>query len=217
MQTSLTDIWERHSAGESVPIEPRWSYPGPDARGMLRIAETNAEAMVADFGRIPSGRGIMPRLMDARPDGAWYRPWMLDLEFWYGRAGGEGRFGKYFSYDGRRIEERLDGRSIASMRMDGNILTAETEDGVLHTAAVVPDEEIVDRTDRAYMRWDPTVFTEHLRLECLKRGLPAETIRAMGKAPNSFRSMLRDHPDSKVWLEAANIIGVEPEWGRSIR
>lgn len=197
MQTSLSDIWERHSAGETVPIGPKWSHPGPDPRGMLRIAETNAETMVADFGRIPSGRGIMPRLMDTCRERAWYRPWMLDMEFWYGRAGGEGRFGKYLSFDGR-IEERLDGKSIVSIRIDKGILKVETDDSVLNTAAVVHDEDLVDPTDRAYMRWDPTVFTEHFRLECLRQGLPAETIRAMGKAPNSFRSMDPGHPSSRV-------------------
>lgn len=214
MQTSLSDIWEKHSPGETVPIKPRWSYPGPDPRGMLRIAETNAEAMVTDFGMMPSGRGIMPRLMDTRREGAWYRPWMLDMEFWYGRAGGGGRFGKYISYDGR-IEERLDGKPMVSMRVEGDVLTVKTEDDVLHKAAIVPDEELVDPTDRAYMRWDPTVFTEHFRLECLRQGLPAETIRDMGKAPNSFRSMDPGHPSSRAWFDAARTIGVEPRWNRA--
>lgn len=172
MQSSLDDFLAR-----PIPVEG-WAH---ERDGMGWIYRSNAEAVVHDLNRMPSGMGIWPRIMPHSTRGG-HRDDGWDLDHWQCR--GCGAITKQIRVDGtvrdflRPIRpEYVDGKPVpetriwhplSSAHIDGDELILETEDGRLWSEIIVPDSECRNGDTHLY---DPETDPEHFLIACLHAGI----------------------------------------------
>lgn len=171
-----------------IPAEG-WKHEHTDGRAW--IYRTNAEAVVKDIGRMPSGAGLWPRIMPTRRRGAW-ESW--DLHAWQCR--GPGPFTKLINTDGALFDEFRPYRTecvngkptersmtrleAVSAYIDGDLLITETRDGGQWSVDIVEDSECEPHDIHPF---DPVNVPEHFLILCLSRGITGKELMDLTDMP----------------------------------
>ena len=139
-----------------------------------RICRSNAEAVVKDLGKMPSGAGIWPSLhVNDRPE------WNDGCDLTSGQYRDSGGIRKEIWVDGRvkDVVEPDDGwMGIDRAWIDGDTLHIVTSDGIERTLDIFEDSEC-RRSD--IHPFDPATHPEHYVILALSKGLRGEDVMKM--------------------------------------
>lgn len=179
-------------------------------------ARSNAEAIVSDLHRLPSGKGIWPRLVKCEGR---TRPPGWDWEFYQCRGGG--RVVKYIRKDGTVLDavEPVDGTDashpIADAWIDGDTLHLLTEDGTVWVERVYPDSEIRRKSDRH--PFAPDIYPEHFQIACLNAGIGGEAVWRMNSLPYYWESVNPVYNPCMDDVDAAvPVVGIVPRMTQDV-
>ena len=207
-QATLFDFTSR-----PIPVEG-WMHER-DGRGW--IYRSNAEAVVHDLNRMPSGMGIWPRILQCKGYG--YDGW--DLHHYQCRGSGsitklirtDGTVRDFLSpfrfecVDGKPAHGCMDRYPLASARIEDDELVMVTEDGRTWSEMIVPDSEC-PRLD--VHPFDPEGDPEHFLIACLHAGLTGSELVPIAELPYSFAATSPLRPEMDTVMRLSREIGIVP-------
>lgn len=218
MQTSLDNFLAR-----PIPVEG-WAH---ERDGMGWIYRSNAEAVVHDLNRMPSGMGIWPRIMPHSTRGG-HRDDGWDLDHWQCRGGGaitkqirvDGTVRDFLRpirpeyVDGKPVPETRIRHPLSSAHIDGDELILETEDGRLWSEIIVPDSECRNGDVHLY---DPEDDPEHFLIACLHAGITGGELLEIADLPCRFDIISPFIPAMDTVMRLSERIGVIPRMPSDVR
>lgn len=161
-------------APKAIPVKAMFPV---DRHPHRTICRSNAEAVVKDLGRMPSGAGIWPSLhVNTNPE------WNDGCDITAGQYRNDGGFLKHIWADGRvkdviRIDHEW--MEVSEAWIDGDVLHIVTaSDGLERTVDVFEDSEC-GRTDIHGFR--PADVVEHFVMLALSKGLRGDDVMTMAR------------------------------------
>lgn len=220
MQSSLDDFLAR-----PIPVEG-WAHERDERDGVGWIYRTNAEAVVHDLNRMPSGMGIWPRIMkhssrSGRMEDGW------DLDHWQCRGCGaitkqirvDGTVRDYLRptcpryVDGKSVPGTGDYLPLSAARIECDQLILETEDGRLWSEIIVPDSECRNGDVHLY---DPENDPEHFLIACLHAGITGKELLEIADMPYRFEVTSPLRPEMNTVMRLSGEIGIVPRMSQDV-
>lgn len=170
-------------APKALPIKG-W---GHDNDGRAWIYRSNAEAVIKDLGKLPSGAGLCPRLM-ATPRGRWKD--VGDLRHWQQRGGGG--ITKQIWVDGTVRDEIGIQYGIPSECKDTELCEAWVDGDFMHTIGGDGIERTLEIHDDSGIHhldinlFDPARDPEHYLMLAMLKGVRGEMVWTMSNMPYDF-------------------------------
>ncbi len=207
IQSSLFDFLPKAQPLVDYGVGSKWSIYRP-----------NAIALVADIGKLPSGKGNYERCMKIDHS----RSWNAELERWDARywfQGSGNNYWKYIACDGS-VEDRvniepmicIDGKMCK--RKQAIVLSAFIEDDGIH---LVTDhgEYVGDISDRishhdANHPYRPDFIMEHMAIEMYRHGFPRDDIEKIHNGPWATQCIPEYSDEGEFIKEICAKMGLRP-------
>lgn len=194
---------------QAVPVTGWTIIDG--GKGRAEIYRSNAESFVEDLGRIPSGKGIWPRLIYAKMYGDEHLGDMM-----YYQCRGKGSVTKYINLDGSVRDCVTVGREsmdVYEAWIDACQLHLITSDGMERTVAIVEDD-MCNTWDR--QAFDPARYPEHFLLLAIQKGIRGKILKNLWTLPHSFDLCNPLSPEIEAVWSMIPQVGVVPRMSYNV-